>query len=276
MKRSSKKRKEIKSLDECLEISSKSLFKWFRGNNTEENVLTPGIFRKKFRGIEIPKDPDTEFFLAEEFKRRSPLLSPELPDRNDYLSWLVLMQHHGVPTRLLDWTENILIAVYFAVSDKIECNGELWVMNPSHLNKMTDPIFLNGLATIDNTIVQYLAAEPMYLKTDEAQTIQLDDYGLTTPPKYPIAIQSPLYLPRMVSQFSTFTIHPRPQENYTIPEVLKDEKDLIRFTIPSKSKSKILRELYLLGFRRQTLYQDLDSLAKDLLFEIPLRTEISK
>ena len=80
----------------------------------------------------------------------------------------------------------------------------------------------------------------------------------------------------MVSQFSTFTIHPRPQENYTIPEVLKDEKDLIRYTIPSKSKSKILRELYLLGFRRQTLYQDLDSLAKDLLFEIPLRTEISK
>ena len=276
MKRNSKKRREIKSLEECLEIASNSVFKWFRGNNTEEKVLTPGIFREKFTEIEIPEDPKTEFFFVEEFKRRSPLLSAELPARNDHLSWLVLMQHHHVPTRLLDWTENILIAVYFAVSDEMKRNGELWVMNPTELNKMTDPIRLNGTATIDSTFVQYLAAEPLYLNTDEAQKIHLNDYGLTTTPKYPIAIQSPLYLPRMISQFSTFTIHPRPQKNCTIPEVLKDEKDLTSYTIPSKSKNKILKELYLLEFRRQTLYQDLDSLAQDLLFEIPLRTGIGR
>lgn len=44
------------------------------------------------------------------------------------------MQHHGTPTRLLDWTENVLIALYFAVKDSPEVDGEIWTLYPLRLN----------------------------------------------------------------------------------------------------------------------------------------------
>jgi hypothetical protein len=52
--------------------------------------------------------------------------------------WLSLMQHHNAPTRLLDWTENVLFALYFAVHDRhADCDGAIWVLNAGRLNEIT-------------------------------------------------------------------------------------------------------------------------------------------
>jgi hypothetical protein len=56
---------------------------------------------------------------------------------NSTLDWLCLMQHHGIPTRLLDWTESILIALYFAVKEKNTCDGYIFALNSSRLNEQT-------------------------------------------------------------------------------------------------------------------------------------------
>src|SRR5262245_26270619 len=50
-----------------------------------------------------------------------------LPAENDLLSWWVIMQHYGAPTRVLDWTESPYVALYFAVCSHPGSDGAVWV-----------------------------------------------------------------------------------------------------------------------------------------------------
>jgi hypothetical protein len=52
---------------------------------------------------------------------------------------LVTMQHYLPPTRLLDWTENLLVALHFAVRDPDQDkeDGALWILNARRLNYWT-------------------------------------------------------------------------------------------------------------------------------------------
>src|SRR5690606_21093468 len=55
--------------------------------------------------------------------------------------WLTLLQHYGALTRVLDWTENAIVAAFFAVTDKNEADekkpGSLYILNALKLNENT-------------------------------------------------------------------------------------------------------------------------------------------
>ena len=53
-------------------------------------------------------------------------------DTNNYIRWLELAQHYGVPTRLLDWTENALIALYFACESNKNCDAVVWMLHKNN------------------------------------------------------------------------------------------------------------------------------------------------
>jgi hypothetical protein len=72
---------------------------------------------------------------------------------------------------------------------------------------------------------------------------------------------------RMVAQLSKFTIHPTPQQGNSIPELLPDAINLVRYIIPANSKEKLLRDLAALGVTQGTLFPDLDSLSVDIVYE---------
>ena len=61
---------------------------------------------------------EEESNLLFRFKQQAHQLIPHTPPPDDKASWFALMQHHGAPTRLLDWTASPYVALYFAIEDK--------------------------------------------------------------------------------------------------------------------------------------------------------------
>lgn len=104
---------------------------WFRGQSKSGWDLIPSVFRK---------DNDRlydETSLFYHFQLRSPEFRH---DHHSVFDWLGLMQHYKAPTRLLDWTENLLVALYFATCEPEydEYDGAIFVLNARLLNYFAD------------------------------------------------------------------------------------------------------------------------------------------
>jgi len=89
----------------------------------EEFQLLPSIARS-ISGI--PLNPELEILFLSKFKSLATPYVESLPNGvESYWSWLFQMQHYGVPTRLLDWSRDALVALYFAT------NPEDVALNPN-------------------------------------------------------------------------------------------------------------------------------------------------
>ncbi|NMC60145.1 MAG: FRG domain-containing protein [Candidatus Methanofastidiosa archaeon] len=108
---------------------------WFRGaTNGLRHKPLPTVLRKEFGDRSGSYD---EFQLTRMFRNRAAVMG-ETPPRNDIDQWLFLMRHFGLPTRLLDWTEGALIALFFAVcGSDLEEDPAVWMIHPLELNKKT-------------------------------------------------------------------------------------------------------------------------------------------
>ena len=111
---------------------------WWRGQPIDK-PLRPKVFRRS----------DAEFAelgLIQRFIHQAQIRYSPCPSLNDQAGWLFLMQHFGMPTRILDWTESILVATYFAVNKDISNHGVLWALNPFVLNEIQfkEPVIASG------------------------------------------------------------------------------------------------------------------------------------
>jgi FRG domain-containing protein len=114
---------------------------WFRGHGDASWVLVPSALRYGSVG-----EREQALALVTEFRRSAPLRLPreELPANNEDLQWLALAQHYGVPTRLLDWTENAAAALYFTVSEHDDRDGAVVILDPASLNELSLPARSRG------------------------------------------------------------------------------------------------------------------------------------
>lgn len=78
-----------------------------------------------------------------EFRSQAHLLLPSnvFSTTKDTISWWALMQQHGAPTRLLDWTGSIYVAAYFAVIEQIDCDGVVWLVHSNSLHEKMNESF---------------------------------------------------------------------------------------------------------------------------------------
>ncbi len=219
---------------------------WWRGHANVEWRLVPLAFR---RNPERPGQFYDETALIGHFVSRAPSRSHRpYPDAKDFFGWLFLAQHYGLPTRLLDWTENPLVAVYFAVLEHPNDDGCIWALWPTRLNRFFDAA--NGLVQIRDPRVRKIAKSAFT--------------GRRLPEDVPaMAIDGQEIDPRMLAQMSRFTLHSNRTSSLEGGEPASLNW-LRQFVIPKDAKARVRAQLSALGIRRSNLFPDLASLAAEL------------
>jgi FRG domain-containing protein len=230
---------------------------WFRGHADERWKLQPEICRPEIlRGRE--RGP-IENRLAWEFRRQAETRLPESPPRT-WSDWLALMQHHGLPTRLLDWSTSILIAAFFAVQepDRLHRDGVIWALDPLRLNEIE--LGTRVLATADDPIGR-LACRLPFVEHPLAELDREPRGLLGRLERAVVAMEPRESFGRMLLQQSRFTVHGRSEG---LDETPGEAPYLCRFVIPAASKAYFAQTLGLLGIRPSTVFPDLDHLAEEL------------
>jgi len=210
---------DIKNINELLDAIGrfrKSAIYKFRGQSDKEWKLLPKAGRPPFRDRD-----DKELF--NQWKRRAIAYLK----RENYDEWelLAIAQHSGVPTRLLDWTHNPLIATFFACMDNFDMDGALFVYKPEGFIDMK-------------------SSKPFSLSDGKVKFFQ------------PIASND-----RIMNQFGYFSIHTKPtielDEN-------TGNSTLEKIVIPNTIKKEIVFTLHQYGINNLTIFPDLEGLSKHL------------
>ena len=239
---------------------------WWRGHAKIDWALAPGGFRKRPSGLAY--NPTS---LFNNFKMRATGRLGHRKTPSSDIDWLFLSQHYGLPTTVLDWTENPLTALFFAVGDGAheESDACLWALSPTKLNvEYADPAnpgtSQRGLIDPDERPVQAIVMKTIGFK-DEAIRNRIfpevpEELGLPSLPQV-IALASMEMDERIVAQTGRFTLH----GSSSPLDCLNGKEEFLRkFTIPSLAKKKLRNMLNLMGIRRWTLFPDLQSLASEL------------
>jgi hypothetical protein len=229
---------------------------WFRGAGNSEHSLVPGIYRT-LKG----REPDADDELRTEFSRKGLPLVSGRPPENDW-EWYFLMQHFRAPTRLLDWTDAALVALYFALSSwKPSESAEkspkpaVWALNPFKMNGRFKKV--EGPFNVDD---------------DEAECYLPPAYSRRRLPKYPIAIDPALISQRMLVQHSHFTVHGSDPRGIDEMKQLKLKDGLVKVVIDlDKDDLEYFQQhLAVLGITETSVFPDLEGLGRELRLDYRL------
>jgi hypothetical protein len=253
--------KEFSSfLEEQLPASKDSTL-WFRGSGRASYPLSPSLHRHATitAGDKII---DLEVSLVDRFKQRSvPFLSKPLDKTNDW-EVLFFMQHYGIPTRLLDWSENPFVSMYFALTSasyellagkriyKEDCC--IWVLDPNLWNEdsLKDFSYNQGILSVENHLVDSYKPRTQFTNIREK----------------PIAIFGTHNSSRIVAQRGVFVVFGKsttPMDQGYVKDSYSQDC-LIKIVFAKERIQLLLESLTSIGVTDSVIYPDLEGFSKEL------------
>jgi hypothetical protein len=239
--------------DELTSAGRSNVPVWFRGlSDADWQLLTT---------MALHGDMNQEQAMMNRFMQNA---TQFLDHRPDDWEWMFLMRHHGLPSRLLDWTESALIGLYFAVTPILtsgarveelqrhdDSDSALWCLLPAELNKESAlytrrPLEIPMLEDEDSNSGHYL---PKQVALAPEKSVANPCAGL--------AMRS---IARMQAQKGVFVVTHRSQ---TPIEEVGDGTHVWRYVIRARRKAIIRNELRVLGVTPLTVFPELDSVAFD-------------
>jgi hypothetical protein len=231
---------------------------WFRGVKASDYPLLPSIGRNNLT-------VENETVYMSKFKSKAvPYLSdPALSPGSDFISaywkWLFLMHQYGIPTRIMDWTEDALVALIFAIDadatqEEKSKDAAVWCLNPIKLNTAF-------------SFHDYYPAG--YIPNVQEKSV----YRLFGPfknrfiNKKPVAVYSSVTSPKIIVQRGTFTVFP-----YTVPlEDMKELPDscqyLFKIVLSKNAREIMTEQLRRYGITKAQLMPELESVAQEIFRE---------
>ncbi len=208
----------------------------YRGQNSEKDSILPTLFREEVTKTEFKTWNELESSLLIRIKQRA---RGELGyEPMSELEWLSIAQHHGLPTRLSSWTENALVALFFATeSGNEDEDGIVWRILPG-----------------------------------DAKLVIAQDYEQV--PEQPRIYFPQKTTPAMLNQKTCYLCHPLPAED-AVPETfeeyyeLGDERmHLAKLVVTGSEKAFIRRRLATMGIEARTLFPGMEGLCEQIREEI--------
>lgn len=251
----------------------------FRGQSNADYELLPSLGRsRRFAvGLDIFREERNLIELAK-FK---------LPDvfRNDMLplELLALLQHHGIPTRLLDVTENALVALFFACNANDKKDGEVIVFKYNELDITNYPVvqaiadsyrFARATSYPLSLFYGAVKEQPYFLEQKQMNEIchKTNEAGgewIAECCKEPFFVYAPIRSLRQQMQRGRYILFPNriksstfndKESKYfsTVLDAISKDSDCIaeRIIIPGNKKSQLLSDLALMGISKETLFGD--------------------
>ena len=225
---------------------------WYRGLTDTQHDLAPTMYRPNTK-----VEGRDEWLLMNRFKQNAHQFLESRPQGE--WEWLLLMRHDGLPSRLLDWTESPLVALFFALyapndpNPTKETDGSIWCLLPS---------VLNGFSNVPDPSTLPMLTDEIGRRGTTDENIELYrpsriDWNapVSPPPLGGISIRTSR---RIQAQQGVFTIH---HVARTPLEQISDGRHVWRFIIPKGTKTFLAEELGRLHINTLSIYPELDNVA---------------
>jgi hypothetical protein len=211
----------------------------------------------------LQHDPiDLEHRVFREFQRRAKFHADfQLPPENEILQWLSLMQHHGCPTRLLDFTYSFYVALFFAVSQP-SAESEVWCVKIGSLSSSESLIY--NSRTLLSDIPKPVKERPS-LSLPKCGTFVEEPHFLNRR----LALQQGCFLipynirqPLLNNLISNKIGLSNPDQKFDIPSMFWKQSNIFKVMIPKSLHSEIRKHLRKMNLTSEHLFPGIDGLAK--------------